>query len=342
MADTGAQQWLGQEDLAWNILLVARLRAMPPTAALLDRLVEVSAQHGWGRPKQDGVLDGEVGELLPLLAEVRDPARPVSLGTASGALVVRAHHAHVDGLGLLAVLRDVAAGDLTSGAAGVGDRPRRATLAAVGGRLGEVLLRPPAVVAPLGTPDASAAGDAFAARTLPAEVRTAGLAAAAVRAIAARNAAADRRTGRIALAVGVSTVSGRDLRVGDDSGFLRITGAEDLDTEGLRRAFEQAPLQVGGTAQGGAARGVSGLIRWGSKTFARRLGSTLLVSHLGRVQADGVEEVAFYPLAGGGSGLALGAATVGSSTTITLRARAAQHARADLELLLDAIADRLP
>ena len=60
------------------------------------------------------------------------------------------------------------------------------------------------------------------------------------------------------------------------------------------------------------------------------------------MQADGLEELAFYPLAGGGSGLALGAATVGSSTTITLRARGSRHATADLENLLDAVAGALP
>ena len=67
----------------------------------------------------------------------------------------------------------------------------------------------------------------------------------------------------------------------------------------------------------------------------------MLVSHLGRVQADELEALAFYPFAGGGSGLALGAVTVGSSTTLTLRAQAARHATADLESLLDAIADAL-
>jgi hypothetical protein len=341
MADSGAQQWLGQEDLAWNILLVARLRARPSTTALQGRLAEMSVRHGWAEPGPGSVLSGELADLLPRLGEVSDLQRPVSLGVTPGALVVRAHHARVDGLGLLAVLRDVAAGDLTSGASGVGERSRRSTVATMAGRLLEVLLRPPAGVAAVGAAGPIAPGDVFAARTLPTEVRTASLADAAVRAIVERNTADGQGTRRIALAVGVSTISGHDLRVGDDSGFLRITGAEELDTEGLSRAFAEAPLQVGGTAQGAVAQRAGGLIRWTSKTFARRLGSTLLVSHLGRVQADGVDEVAFYPLAGGGSGLALGAATVGSSTTITLRARGAQHSRADLELLLDAVVDAL-
>ena len=342
MADPGAQQWLGRADLAWNILLVARLRGVPTREALHERLATMSREHSWAEPGPDAVVEGELGALLELLGEVDDPPRPVSLGLAPGALVVRAHHAHVDGLGLLAVLRDVAASDLASGATGVADRPRRSTVATMAVRLTEALLRPPAGVASVGTPSEPGAGDTFAARTVPGTFRTAELAHAAVRAVTERNRSVSRRARRVAVAVGVSTIGGRDLRVGDDSGFVRITGAERLDADGFAQALAHAPLQVGGTAHDGAARRAGGLIRWASKTLGSRLGSTLLVSHLGRVQADGLEELAFYPLAGGGSGLALGAATVGSSTTITLRARGSRHATADLEHLLDAVAGALP
>ncbi len=341
MADSGAQEWLGREDLAWNILLVARLRDVPSREVLHERLITMSSQGGWAEPVPGSVLERELGDLLPRLAEVNDPSRPVSLGVAPGALVVRAHHARVDGLGLLAVLRDVAATDLTSGVTGVADRPRRSTVATLASRLLEALVRPPAGVAAVGPPPAQVPGEVFATRTLPTTFRTAQVAQAAVRAITERNSTSGRRARRVAVAVGVSLISGRDLRVGDDSGFLRITGAERLDADALGKALAQAPLQVGGTAQDGAARRAGGAIRWASKRFAGRLGSTLLVSHLGRVQAEGLEELAFYPLAGGGSGLALGAVTVGSSTTLTLRAPASRHASADLESLLDAIADAL-
>jgi hypothetical protein len=342
MADPGAQQWLGRTDLSWNILLVATLRSVPTRAVLLEGLATMSAQCGWAEPGPDAVIEGELGALLGRLEEVDDAPRPVSLGVTPDALVVRAHHAHVDGLGLLAVLRDVAAGDLTSGATGVADRPRRSTVATMASRLTEALLRPPAGVAGVGTPVDPGPGDAFAARSVPGAFRTAEVAHAAVRAVTERNRSVGRRARRVAVAVGVSTIGGRDLRVADDSGFVRITGAERLDADGFGRALSDAPLQVGGTAHDGAARRAGGLIRWASKRLGSRLGSTLLVSHLGRVQADGLEELAFYPLAGGGSGLALGAATVGSSTTITLRARSSRHATADLEHLLDAVAGALP
>ena len=102
------------------------------------------------------------------------------------------------------------------------------------GRLSEALLRPPAGVASVGTPSEPGAGDAFAARTVPGAFRTAELAHAAVRAVTERNRSVGRRARRVAVAVGVSTIGGRDLRVGDDSGFVRITGAERLDADGVR------------------------------------------------------------------------------------------------------------
>ena len=67
----------------------------------------------------------------------------------------------------------------------------------------------------------------------------------------------------------------------------------------------------------------------------------MLVSHLGRVEATGLTALAFYPLAGNGSGLSVGAATVRDTTTITLRARGARHGATELEHLLDAVATRL-
>jgi hypothetical protein len=79
----------------------------------------------------------------------------------------------------------------------------------------------------------------------------------------------------------------------------------------------------------------------GTRVLARRLGSTVLVSHLGRVEAAAVTSAAFYPMAGGGSGLALGAVTVGSTTTLTLRARARQHSSDELGRLLDDVVARL-
>ncbi|MBV9832245.1 MAG: hypothetical protein JOZ82_11690, partial [Marmoricola sp.] len=235
----------------------------------------------------------------------------------------------------------LAAPDLASSATGVGERAGRSFAAAVGGRLVEALLRPPAGVAGRPRADGPSAGDVFAARTLARTVRTAELAQAAARAVADHNRAAGARAERIALAVGVSTVGGTELRVGDDSGYLRISGAERLDVPQVQDALRRAPLELGGTARSRASVRAAGLIRWGSRVLASRVGSTLLVSHLGRVTAEGLEELRFYPVTATGSQVSLGASTLGGHTTVTLRSRAARHATGDLEELLDAIAASL-
>jgi len=95
-------------------------------------------------------------------------------------------------------------------------------------------------------------------------------------------------------------------------------------------------LQPGaGAGAGSGGRILSGAARAALRLAAPRLGSTLLVSHLGALDApSSVENASFYPVSGGGSGLALGAATLHGSTTITLRGRAGQHDGEGLQELL--------
>ena len=285
------------------------------------------------------MIEGDLEGLLSELAAVPEGTHPVSVGRAREGLVIRAHHALVDGLGLLAALRELTATDVRSKAIGVGERPRRSTGAAVAGRLLEVVIRPPAGVAP--TNSGPTEGDAFAAATLNRSVRTSELVHAGVRAIDAWNVSKGARNRRIAIAVGVSTIGGENLRVGEHSGFFRLTNAERLDLQQFEHALASAPLQIGGTARSATTRRASGLIRWASRAFAPRLGSTLLVSHLGRVESDPLTQAAFYPLAAGGSGLSLGAVTVSGRTTVSLRAPRSEHRPVGLERLLATIVDRL-
>ena len=106
---------------------------------------------------------------------------------------------------------------------------------------------------------------------------------------------------------------------------------ETLSLDEVRRAMSESALQPeGGTAAGGILRAATSLL-------APRLGSTLLVSHLGEVETAGCDDLAFYPVTGGASGLALGAVGIGGHTTITLRARAAQHDEDGLRALVAAV-----
>ena len=200
-------------------------------------------------------------------------------------------------------------------------------------------MHPPAAVASSG--GGTTDHDVFAVATVAGGLRTVDLAHAAVQAISAWNLAAGGRRDRVALAVGLSTTGGAAPSIGDHSGFLRIPDAERLGRSDLENLVARAPLQVGGTSRNSTSRRVSGLIRWATRTFSGRLGSTVLVSHLGRVEGGSVRGGAFYPVAGGGSGMSLGAVTIAGQTTVTLRARGRQHDPVGLEQLLSTIVARL-
>lgn len=332
------EHWLGQEGIRWNIMLVASLAHVPDLEELAVNLAALSREQGWPEPPPDAVGEGAVASLLQQYAAAPDSAHPLSVGRTPGGLVVRAHHAYVDGLGLLAALAHLTGRPVRSGARGVGVRPHRGALPTLAGRLVEVAVRPPAPVQGTGTTPGQ---DVFAAATVDRGVRTADLVYAGARAVDRWNRGHGTRANRIAVAVGVSTTGGEVLEVGDHSGFLRLTGIERLDREQVDAALAIGPLQLGGTASTGTARRARGLIRWASTTLADRLGSTLLVSHLGRVEADGLTDAAFHPLSGAGSGVSLGAVTVGGRTTLTMRARGEGHSTDDLEAILRAVVDVL-
>lgn len=326
MSDT--RHWLGSEGVAWNILLVAHLERVPSMEVLRDRLATLSAAEGWPTPSGADVGEGAESDLLASYAAWNGP-HPVSVARTPTGLVVRAHHAYVDGLGMLAVLRELALPDLVSGATGLTERGHRSLLGTVASRLAEVVFRPPAKVP--GAPDGGG-GEVFATTDLDQKVHTAALVHAGAAAVQKK---------RVAVAVGVSRTGGADLRVGDHSGFLRLTDVDRLDLPDIELALATAPLQLGGTAPTGATRRLSGAIRWGSTRFDSRLGSTLLVSHLGRVTADGLGGAAFHPLSGSGSGVSLGAVTVADRTTLTVRARGTTHSTVDVEELLARVVSRL-
>jgi hypothetical protein len=331
------EQWLGEAGLPWNILLAVDLPDLPEAPDLQRRLATLTGPRGW----RDGeVLEDDRASLLTRLASIGDDAGPLTLGRYAGGLVVRAHHAHVDGLGLLAVLREVAGVPASSDAAGVSGRPPVPTARALARRLVEVASRPPAPVAAAGPPDGGA-GDVLVETTVPGLRRTSEVAAAALAAVAARNLALGAPDRHLALAVGVSTTGGASPRVADDSGFLRFTDVEGWSREQLGRAMRTAPLQVGGTPRDATARRAGGAIRLASRLLADRLGSTLLVSHLGTLQVPGALGAAFHPVSGGGSGVSLGAVGLDDATTLTLRARGRQHGRVELAALLADVAARL-
>jgi hypothetical protein len=255
------------------------------------------------------------------------------VGLAGDLVVISAFHAYVDGLGLLDLLAALTEQPVTSSARGVADRP--AERAGLGSRLREVALAPPAAVSPPVVDPVE--GDAYATLTVPARVRTADLVHAAVTAVVAHNRDAGRRSRHVAVAVGTGRPAVEGERLLNRSELLRLRDVELLSRSAVAEALRTAPLSsAGGNGTGGGRLSALAL-----RVLAPRLGSTLLVSHLGDVTTTAASDLAFYPVTAGGSGISLGAVGHDGRTVLTLRARAAAWDAAGLTALLARVEEAL-
>jgi len=327
---------LGDPRIPWVVILDVTTESAPDQAALGERLADLALEAGWPAPSSSAVVTGADDDLLERLAA--DGSEALRLGVRGDGLVLAARHDALDGLAVLVAARRLLGSDLRSSARGVGPDRGRAGGALLS-RAWEVAVRPPARVATTGEPTAT--GDSFASTTVPGRPRTADLVHAGAHAVCTWNVAHHVGARRVSVAVGVSTVGGASDTLADHSGFLRLRGVERLDIDEIRDLLAHAPLQPGGGDSSGRGP-VAALARIAVRAAAPRLGSTLLVSHLGEVAAPAnVERLAFYPVTGGGSGLSLGAATVRGRTTLTLRGRAAQHDDESLQGLLALVVERL-
>jgi hypothetical protein len=331
-------RWVADPGIGWRILLTATL---PEPAGLAERLGAVSAQQAWPPPPAVRRSD----DLATLRAGLVDahPA-PLLVGSTGDQLVLSAHHSAVDGLGLLTLLERLGAGEVRSGARGVGSRPTSGSAArTTTRRLREAVLHPPARVTPAPAEDPTATGDVLVERTVPGSHRTAALVDAAARAVVARERARGRAAEHVAIAVGAvrEQAGAADGPVADRSVLLRLTDVERLDAAGIATALAQAPVQTPPSTAGGGHPLVAKATGAALRALAPRLGSTLLVSHLGEVTAPGVRALSFHPVTAGGTGLSLGAVGLDGATVLTLRGRAAQWNDNGLEQLLEAVVSLL-
>jgi len=337
---TPKDRWVADPSIGWRILLTATLEPAPDEALLAARFMALAESQGWGAPPAV-VSAASTPDLQQALVSAH-PA-PVVVGTAGRDLVISAHHGRVDGLGLLQVLAGLTGAPASSSARGVGDRP---TTGSVVGttlrRLVEVGLRPPARVARgVARP---AAGDVLVEREVPGRWRSADLVHAATQGLLEYGAPGRLR--RVAVAVGATREPlGADPdMIADRSVLLRLRDVERLDRAQIAAALTAAPVQTPPRAPEGRAgavldRAASAALR----ALAPRLGSTMLVSHLGDV-TTAATRLAFAPVTAGGSGLSLGAVSVvadSPTTVLTLRARAAAWDADGLERLLEAVVGRL-
>jgi hypothetical protein len=322
------------------------LRAVPVTAvdpeAALERLAE-----GWPADGAVGPAPRRVAVRGSPAAQLRaaandpypEPGPFVRVGATPGGVVVAAHHAVLDGLGLVAVMGLVVGAGLGTTARGVRgphDAGTARRLAYPAARLGEALIRPPDAIAARAGPPAP--GDRLAATTIEPAVGTAGLVAAAARAVRRWNAERGARATRVVVAVGASARSGEHPTVGRASTWFRIEVPRGTTAPGVRQLLQRrGPEPPAGATVLRAAR-ASGV----AARIERRTGSTLLVSNLGELAPDGVVGAAeFYPSAHGRSGVAVGAIRAGGATTLTVRARAADFTDEEAARFLHLVAEQV-
>ncbi len=308
-------RWVADPTIGWRILLTATLPDPPP----VDSDVRSAAS---------------TDELRRALV-APDPA-PVLVGVAGHDLVVSAHHSAVDGLGLLRILEQRGHGPVTSSARGVADRPAgRGYAGTVARRLAEAAFRAPGRITAQrrGGVTGPTPGDVMVEVELPGSFRTAEIVHAAAAALTDLGAGP-----RVAVAVGATRDPDPGGAIADRSVLLRLRDVERLDLAGVERALREVPVERPPvTGSGAVDRAAAVAIRM----LARRLGSTLLVSHLGEVTAPHVERLVFHPVTAGGTGISLGAVGHRGSTVLTLRARAADWNADDLERVLEAVGGRL-
>ncbi|GAA3650601.1 hypothetical protein GCM10022237_07960 [Nocardioides ginsengisoli] len=325
--------WVADPRIGWRILLTATLPVPSSPDDLAAPLRQLCEAQGWPY-------------AAPVAAAARDllgdSGPPLLVGVDGADVVLSAHHSAVDGLGLLALLDRLGLGPVTSSARGVGERTSTGGLArTVAQRLGEVAFRPPSGVTPPVRPVADH-GDVLVSAEIPGSHRTADLVHAAAQAVVQHEEARGRTARHVAIAIGAARDQQPEAPVRDRSVLLRLRDVERLDRAGVAAALKAAPVQTPPVA---ARRRpwtpvLDRLTTAGLRVLGPRLGSTMLVSHLGDVTAPAVERLAFHPVTAGGTGLSLGAVGHDSHdgrTVLTLRARASSWNDDGLEQLLEAV-----
>ncbi|SFW69785.1 hypothetical protein SAMN04489730_3025 [Amycolatopsis australiensis] len=324
----------GDPTVSWSILLEAELgTAAPEPEKLRARLAAAGREY----PHLGAVPAVELADDLPAVRH-RFASAPyaradplVRVAVAGPTLLVAAHHGALDGLGLLALLGILLDVPVSSAARGIGVRTGGKSFAVSAlQRLAEALFAPPGRIVP--DRGHEAAGDVFAARHEPRlRLGAAGSVAAAVRATERWNRAHGARTARVVAALGASWRSGAAPEPVHDSAFFRLRLGPGADVAAVLRAQAPEPDFPARSSR---------LARLGTRLLASRLGSTFLVSNLGVVSAgDAVRSLAFYPAASGRSGVAFGVATIGGTTTVTVRARGKDFDAAAADRLLDEFRD---
>lgn len=313
-------------------LVASRLRALADQAPILRARWRGGRWHQ-DTPPRPAIVPGDplaAAELLQRFDLSREPPVRLVIAAEGSRLALAAHHAALDGRGMLAVLAAV----LGTPAPDTPFPPSRSR-AAPAPRWPSLrepvrrLLVPADRVAPSASPPHR---DTFVSRqglALRPPNITGQIAAACVSAVADHN----RLRGRPWRRVGLSIALGGPPAIGNVASYRRLDlsfGDDVAEAVGRGIRDPDAPTEMGF-----APRALRLLA-----PVAERFGDSLLISNLGRTPLPGVKNVALYPVARGGSAVAVAASsTMEGRTTLSLRAR--DLSQADAESLLDAIAYRI-
>jgi hypothetical protein len=344
---------------AWVVLAVADLAARTTADVVAGRLARLAAAAPIVAARLDGAVwrtgaPGPVGTVpwsddpgpapAGLVAPFRlaeEPPVRVALADDGRRLVVAAHHAALDGRGLAAVVGALASDQPpvpTGGGAGGGDR------AGPPSEVGPRLVRPAtrhaaaATVTVVGRrlvwPASRVPGDhpapeveTVAARPVVLRRRDDGVPVSALLASAAVAAAGERarRAGaawrRVGVSVGIGAGTG-DGEPANRATYVRVdVPAGDDVAAAVAGAIERAGPAPGPYSATPIEQRFPTVALRLLSPVVDRLSDTLLVSNLGRLDLAGVDRLAFHPVARGRSAVAVGCATVGGPTVVTLRAR---------------------
>lgn len=329
----------GDPDVTWGISLELVFVDPLDLGDVTGRLERLTADH-----PHVGAVPGLEEVPIAQWYALREEVASAPLGEGDGRLVriqlsddrrrlfVTAHHGVADGLGMLAVAEAVVGRPVRSYAKGIGDRAaRRPFLASSVMRLLEALFNPPARFA--GTATRSVAPDAMPQlTTAPRRIDGAAMAYALLQVFRSwpRNRSSGGR--RFLVIMGASRRE-PGVNVPDrQTAYLRIPLRTGWSLERVRqelRATEPEP-DFPETSAGGVGPMVIRLLK-------NRLGCTVNVANLGRIEADGLVSGTIYPALNGPMPVGIGVVSTDVTTTLSVRTRRSDFTDEETTRLLAAL-----
>ncbi len=333
----------GHTSMTWSIMLDATVTEAVEVASAVRRL-----EDGWPSDRlgpSPEVREVSLADLPRQVAGMGDrhygPNDPLArVAFCPGPVphvVVAAYHGALDGLGLIALLALVTGQEIGSSIRGVDPAAaiRPAGPAHMARRVLEALVRPPARFEP--DRKSSEGGDHLLDLDLLAgSVGTAELVSASAAALRRWNRERGARTRRVVAAVAASRRPGREATLSESSAWFRV-GLTSGEPEEVRRRLRGRPPEPRGSPT--MSRPAMGAV---ARLLAPRLGSSVFVSNLGRLEPAGpVVRAALHTAALGRSGVGIGGVTVGSTLTLTMRARRSDFSREGAARMLSMAAEEL-